>query len=551
MTEPRSIDTTVRNRSNPWTWVALVVALVWIVLVRWPLVLNAAHHLDSDLAVDGLTLAEALDGNWRWHYPGTPHMGILPVLLSLPQAMVAGASPYTLVSGGVVAYGLVVVAIFTLARRAYGIPVALWGLLPLAFASTGIVWLSGRITGGHLLAVAWHAAALTFFHEAVRRGGTSRLAWLGFWCGLGIYLDGMMVFTSVAMLIAGFSIWLVSRDPDPRWGWSAIAIVLGYAIGYAPRAIGAQLDGYDSYGEQFTTIFATRAVPDHPGPKLDWDQARLLGWEHSRLLLRDCLPRLIAGHRLPSYQSEPEPTALAVPGAHRPGESDAKLLAVATTWLSLSLALLSVVALSIEVFTCRDRAGIATRLALTVASMIVIAGFLVNKNIYNSDNYRYLVYLIVPWALGFGVLMRYIASRGAGGSVVAMLLAGSLAVLMSLDARDWYSRFGWVQGWIPVEVERRDSALDWLREHPDVTSIFGDYWDVYRLAFLTGGRTRGVPYPNYPNRFPEWSLGLPGGRPRVLIARSDGLGPFYRRSAAAQGAGELYRDRDVIVIDWP
>ena len=58
-----------------------------------------------------------------------------------------------------VAYGLVVVATFLLNRRAFGPSVAAWGLVPLAFASTGTIWLSGRITGGHLLAAAWHAGA--------------------------------------------------------------------------------------------------------------------------------------------------------------------------------------------------------------------------------------------------------------------------------------------------------------------------------------------------------------------------------------------------------
>ena len=41
------------------------------------------------------------------------------------------------------------------------------------------------------------------------------------------------------------------------------------------------------------------------------------------------------------------------------------------------------------------------------------------------------------------------------------------------------------------------------RRHPEVTSIQGDYWDVYRLSFLTGGRVRGMPFPEYPERFPE------------------------------------------------
>ena len=45
------------------------------------------------------------------------------------------------------------------------------GLLPLTFASTGVLWLSGRITGGHLLIVAWSAGAWLLLHEALVRGG--------------------------------------------------------------------------------------------------------------------------------------------------------------------------------------------------------------------------------------------------------------------------------------------------------------------------------------------------------------------------------------------
>src|SRR5262249_57330369 len=95
----------LRVRGPLWPWVALGLALGWSALVRVPLVLNAGAHLDSDLAVDGITLGEAVHGHWRWHYPGTPFTGILPVLLSWPQAVVWGADPVTLASGGVVAQG--------------------------------------------------------------------------------------------------------------------------------------------------------------------------------------------------------------------------------------------------------------------------------------------------------------------------------------------------------------------------------------------------------------------------------------------------------------
>jgi len=86
-------------------------------LLRVPLIQNAAAHLDSDLAVDGLTLQQAVAGHWRWHYPGTPYTGIGSVLLSWPQARIWGAGPMTLVSGGTVAHALLIAAVFTLAWR--------------------------------------------------------------------------------------------------------------------------------------------------------------------------------------------------------------------------------------------------------------------------------------------------------------------------------------------------------------------------------------------------------------------------------------------------
>ena len=132
-------------------------------MIRVPLVLNAHDHLDSDLAVDGLTLRDALDGHWRWHYPATPSMGITPVLSSYVQALVWGANPITLVSGGTLIWCLVVVSTFWLAARTYGLEVAGWTILPLVFSSLGTIWLSGRITGGHLLTLVWHTVALAGF----------------------------------------------------------------------------------------------------------------------------------------------------------------------------------------------------------------------------------------------------------------------------------------------------------------------------------------------------------------------------------------------------
>src|SRR5256885_837241 len=79
--EPRATMTATPADASParlrWPWALLVLALAWVALARVPLVLNAEI------------------------YPGTPYMGIGPVFLSLPQALIWGANPSTLVSGGV------------------------------------------------------------------------------------------------------------------------------------------------------------------------------------------------------------------------------------------------------------------------------------------------------------------------------------------------------------------------------------------------------------------------------------------------------------------
>ena len=63
--------------------------------------------------------------------------------------------------------------------------------------------------------------------------------------------------------------------------------------------------------------------------------------------------------------------------------------------------------------------GLIVKLVLWLSSLLVIAGFLANRHIYNSDNYRYLVLLVVPWAVGSGLLFGLaepsrVGRQGAG-----------------------------------------------------------------------------------------------------------------------------------------
>ncbi|RUL85037.1 hypothetical protein [Tautonia sociabilis] len=536
MTDPPPRTSSRRDRL---AWLLLAIGLAWTAALRAPLILHARDHIDSDLAVDGITLIDAVEGRWRWHYPGTPHIGIPPVLLSYPQAMIWGPGPIALVAGGTVAWLLVVAATFALARRAFGPGVAAWSLAPLVFSSVGTVWLSGRITGGHLLTLAWHTAALLGLVSIAARGGAVRAMLLGLWCGLGLYLDAMFLFTLLGMAPAAVVSWRSG-------GWSqaglatAMAFAVGLAVGAAPGEIGRRVDPYDPYGEQFAPIFRPDVIAEH---------ARILGLE--------CLPRQISGYELPELRATPE--------ALTPNGRPARLLersglpaplAGIVSALTLGLFAASLARLQVEV----RRGGGGGRLA-AIASLasagLIVSAFLINRNIFNSDNYRYLIYLLVPWSLGFGLLAESLSRRGIAGRLLAAGLAIGLAVASTGSVLAWYDGLGWL-GVGPEDQPNGTATVTAIAQVPGSSSarrveiplppgashLYGDYWDVYRAAFLSGGRVVGVPFPTYPNRFEGWSSGLGPGRGALLVLDPTGdwramLAESWRREG--RDPGELHQ----------
>lgn len=518
---------------SAWSWALLGMALLWLVALRVPLILNATHHLDSDLAVDGLTLREAVAGHWRWHYPGTPHMGIVPVLLSFPQAATWGANPFTLVSGGTVAFALLVAATYLFARRAFGPVAAAWSLVPLTFASTGAIWLSGRVTGGHLLAAAWQAGALALLHTCLEYGRWRDTIALGICCGLGVYIDSLFLVTLAGIVSAGVRAWWLSGRS--RSGvLHALVFVPCCLAGVSPREIGARVDPHDAYQEQFRPIFQPEVLA-----------------QHAQILMLDCIPRLIAGHRIPGFQADPEPSALAGPGPSGT-KGDFHPLALANTVVGLGLFLAAMVTLVIPSTRSEGTATVAVRVALVISGVATLAGFILNRNIFNSDNYRYLVGLLVPWSLGFGLAMRRLSLRGDGGLVAAMLCAITLAVLMTIDAARWYTRLGWIDEWgRPARVTSQDPALAWLDGHKEVGEFLGGYWDVYRLSFLVRRPVRGIPYRIYPNRFPEWSVTTGDHHPGIVIARPSPEGNAFLARALREGGKVLLRTRGIVIVSWP
>ncbi|MDG3005818.1 hypothetical protein [Paludisphaera mucosa] len=518
---------------------ALLVALGWSVVVRLPLVANAPVHLDSDLAVDGLTLRDAVDGHWRWHYPGTPYMGTGAVLLSYVPAKVWGASPSTLVAGGTFAYALLIAGVFATAWAVHGPGVAGCSLVPLAFASTGTIWLTGRITGGHMLAAAWSAGAWALLAWFVARGGRGRAFLLGLWCGLGLWHDSMFLMTLVGLIVAGLFAAVACRGSG-TWRSALVCGLLlsaGLAIGSAPRPIGRWIEPHDAYNEQFA-----------------WSLDPALLKEHTRILGLDCLPRLVAGHRLPGLEADPDPAFLGggAPVRRAGGRRQIDAVDVVTTFLGLVLFLVAFATLAAKVVRAGTIAGRTVALGLLTTSAAILTAFVVNRNIFNADNYRYLVLLLIPWALGFGLALDSLARKSTGGLAAALGIAIAFGLAFTLDASAWYRRLGWIDE--RGTVVRRtvdDPAHRWLDEHPAVADFTAGYWDAYRLAFLSRRPLRGVPHPIYPNRFPEWSRDLPGGRPTTLVVRSTPEDQRLLQQALGEGGRVLLRERGTTIATWP
>jgi hypothetical protein len=531
--------------STRWTrtapWIALVAALTWSAVIRAPLVVNADVHLDSDLAVDGITLDEATRGHWRWHYPGTPYMGTGAVLLSWVQAKVWGVSPATLVSGGTVAYLLLVGGVFATAWKGFGPEVAAWSLVPLAFASTGTIWLTGRITGGHMLAAAWSSWAWWGLLHFASSPSPGRAFALGLFCGLGVYLDSLFLMTLLGLVPAGIVAAVAARGEGSRTSRLLVCLlclVAGFSVGYAPRPVGRWLEPHDAYNEQFAWTLDSTVVA-----------------EHARILFLDCLPRLVAGHRLPGFESDPDPTLLGqgAPLQRPSGRSSAvDPVAALVTPIALGLFLASFAGLAWRAAARGPTIGRAMGLGMLISSAAIPSAFVVNRNIFNSDNYRYLALLLIPWALGFALAAAGLGGRSRRGLAAAVVAAVVVAGLFTLDAVAWYRRLGWVDDrWAVVHRPLDDAALRWLDEHPEVVDFAAGYWDAYRLAFLSRRPLRGTPHPIYPNRFPEWSRDLPGGRPQVLIARGAAEDQAFLRRAIADGGKVLFRGRGTTIATWP
>ncbi len=163
--------------------------------------------------------------------------------------------------------------------------------------------------------------------------------------------------------------------------------------------------------------------------------------------------------------------------------------------------------------------------------------------------------------------MNDLAKMSWVGRLLALIIAALLFEMMSSAAFLWYrDKRLYVDQWgCPVRTQGPDwSELILLKKGvadgsptdpsdflvpSDVTHVFGGYWDVYRIAFLSGGRVTAVPFPSYPNRFRGWSRGLGPGRGKLLVLfPANASRKLGTRTSVDQGAGVVQSAEGT---NWP
>ena len=517
---------------------ALSLIILAAFLIRLPMMVYAYKHLDSDLAVDGLTLRDFVqNGNWRWHYPGTPHIGTLPVLISLPAVALWGEGPASLVFAGIAANILLILAIYLLVNRAYGTVPAILASLVLAAGGLGQVWLSARVTGGHLLSAAWLAWAWLFWTHLIDTKSLKSWAGLGLFCAIGIWIDSIFLLGIAGLGLSSVIIsWQFrSTIPIKRRSIQALVFTAFLPIGPLISKLG---DGVNVYGSQFEITTDPSALK-----------------EHARILLVECLPRLIIGRTLKTGSTEISMTHLKPADYLSSNYALAMVLTMMAvlfimTWLKLISPLTSKKSSKTSSDSLPDWVN-ALWYGLTFTALLTLSAFELNKNIFNADNYRYLVPLIPLLGMTYGLL----SSAGPMFRQRRFLLI-LLTLILAIDVHFWQQ----VNGFYPSLQTNTDKKLETYTNKdvvslltdpqpgplPAITDTFeADYWETYRALYLAQRPiSMGKPFGFFPNRFPNES---PPNPRFVLITNSPAslqMLPLIR----AEGA-KLFSDKRIMVYD--
>lgn len=483
-------------------------ALIWGTVLALGAVLRGLaafpsfrHPLQSDSTMTGLTAFEILRGDLQiFLFDGT-RLGALESYLHAPFFALLGASRATLHLAPVLAAAALLAVFAVLARELLGPREGLVALLLLAVPSP-MVLLWNILPFGYAETLLWIAAVLACAVRIARRGPGPRLVF-GFGVAAGLGWWGSPL--SLAGTIPA-ALWIVLHRPGLLRSWRFIVLAAsGFLLGALPWIainIRYPLISFQA-GPAWQSNFAFRSAG---GVEQFLDNAvRFAGEILPGLLLRAECPRLSALSPL--------------------------------VWLAGALHAAAFLFALVQILSPSSWQGSAEGGSRRVPPLLLpllvagcTAGFFVVSAAGSipGDVVRY----ILPIGLAAPLLLAPLGMRIAARSRVlaALLLLALLGAHVSGFCLPWQSE--------RIAQRRLARAEDRLLEAlaaRHVGWVFGPYWDVYGLNFLSGETVRALPeIPDTDYHGYERKLS-PAAVPFALVSREPGQVAALARRAGLSG----------------
>lgn len=474
---------------HPFVWAAVIALGVLVrALAAFP---PFRSPLQSDATMTGLTAFEILRGDLQVFLFNGTRLGALESYLHVPVFALFGASRGTLFVAPQIAGAALLGAFALLARELLGPEEGLAALLLLAVPSP-IVLLWNVQPIGYAETLLFITVTLACAARIVRCGpeplpvfGLGLAAGLGWW-GSALSLAGTLP----------AALWLIYRRPAlARRGRSLLLVAAGFLLGALPWiAINVRYP-LISFGRGFSAQqgnFHFRLV-DAPG-ELVHNVSRF-GQNLAGLLLR-------------------------ADGARPEVFSPVVVLAGVLSVAALLLAALRL--------TSRDRRASPLVLPLLVAGCTGAFFVLSAAGSIPGNTERYILPIGLAAPLILAPLGAWISRRSPAAAVIAFL------VLLTANVS------GYCLPGTAARIEQRrlakaeDRLLELLAERR-IAWVFGEYWDVYSLNFLSGETIKAIPYaPPVDYHGYERALGC-APAPIALISRDPIHAAAWARRAGLRG----------------
>ena len=470
-------------RSELWTCAAIPILLVGFAVRAASLFPSHKYLPDADTLIMGLRALEVMEGEPVVFYSHL-RLGALEAYLHAAAFSLLGASREALVWAPLFSGCLFLLFGFAFLREVFGGKVAVLGALFLAVPSPAFLYWT-YMPNSYPETMALCAAVLFLAARAVRRGGRTALFLVGLVAGLGFWNSFQTLTCSLPALA-----WLVRKRPEGArrldfW----IPIFGGAVLGALPWIL-------------YNLIHPLDALQGFLAPRLNLDPRALLS--NLTYLATTNIPELVMGtdpagvHGAPTvFQRLLRPLGIAI-------------YAAAAWSLMRHASSRAAPASGAQTPAARPAARLLVIIGLAIGSAFVLSNF-------GGERGQTVRYVLPLWPVIAGALALMTrdllrVTRTGAAIAVAVLLAFNLSAYAwpgSEARRDW------------EEDMRGDAELVALLQQGGIEWVFGDYWTVYPINFLSERRIRGVPrqpswdYLGYREQLPKGSV-----QPWALVART-------------------------------